>query len=263
MERDVQDDNRYSVREITNGLNNYLENPVSIRTVTRYVHECGYEYKTKTTKPFLTKNHQRYRLNWYLECSNWTVDQWKNVIFCDESTFHIIKRKNQVKIRRTRDQRWEGGFHVSRVNFWSAVTSKGSGCLRMYNENTNSNVFCDIIDNYLIATVQLCGMEDNYLLQHDNARYYVPKQTQVKLREVNAHVLDWPAKSPDLKTVEHLWSIVDNKLKYRKMSSVEELTKALASEWLSIESKLCEKLIFPMPQRKNKCLAVNSKSIDY
>ncbi len=46
-----------------------------------------------------------------------------------------------------------------RVNFYGTITSEGTGCFRIYNGNTNSNVYCDIIDNYLISTVQLYQMK--------------------------------------------------------------------------------------------------------
>jgi hypothetical protein len=91
-----------------------------------------------------------------------------------------------------------------RVNFWAAITFEGTGCFRIYNENTNSNVYCDILDNYLIPTVQLYQMENNYLYQHDNARYHTSGQTQTKFRELGVELLEWPAKSPDLNIIEHL-----------------------------------------------------------
>ena len=67
MLRRLVQDNRYSAREITIRLNNQLINPVCVRTVTNYLHNCSYEYKTKITKPFLNKNHQQVRLNWCLD----------------------------------------------------------------------------------------------------------------------------------------------------------------------------------------------------
>ena len=40
-----------------------------------------------------------------------------------------------------------------RVNFWGAVTYEGIGCFRIYSENSNSDVYRNILDNYLIPTV--------------------------------------------------------------------------------------------------------------
>jgi hypothetical protein len=37
---------------------------------------------------------------------------------------------------------------------------------RIYNENTNSDVYCNILDNYLILTVELYKMKINYIYEH-------------------------------------------------------------------------------------------------
>ncbi|CAF3270927.1 unnamed protein product [Rotaria sp. Silwood2] len=136
-----------------------------------------------------------------------------------------------------------------RVGFWGVIAWKGTSCFRIYNENTNSDVYCDILDNYLVPTVQLYGLEDKYFFQHDNARYHTSKQTPAKLQEINAKTLKWPAKSPDLNPIDHLWLIIDNKLKSRRMCSVKQVIDGLPSEWLAIEPDLCQKVVFSMPQR--------------
>ncbi|CAF1170443.1 unnamed protein product [Rotaria sordida] len=181
-------------------------------------------------------------LNWCLDYSNWTINQWKNIIFCDEICFYVIKRKNKTKIWRTKDERWkESCMHVAaaggggRVNFYGTITSDGTGCFRIYNENTNSDVYCDILDNYLIPIVQLYQMENNYFYQHDNSKYHLSKQTQMKFHELGV----------------------------KSLSSVKELIEALSKAWLSITPQLCQKLVFSMPRRIQKCITVNGKCIDY
>ncbi|CAF4370666.1 unnamed protein product, partial [Rotaria sordida] len=116
-----------------------------------------------------------------------------------------------------------------RVNFYGTITSDGTGCFRIYNENTNSDVYCDILDNYLIPIVQLYQMENNYFYQHDNSKYHLSKQTQMKFHELGV----------------------------KSLSSVKELIEALSKAWLSITPQLCQKLVFSMPRRIQKCITVN------
>ena len=47
-------------------------------------------------------------------------------------------------------------------------------------------------------------MENDFLYQHDYARYHVSQQVQKKLHELGAKLLEQPAKSPDLNVIEHL-----------------------------------------------------------
>ena len=62
-----------------------------------------------------------------------------NVIFSNESTFYVIKRKNETKIWRTKDERWHEGC--------MEVAAMGGGFFRLYAENTNIDVYSDILDN--------------------------------------------------------------------------------------------------------------------
>ncbi|CAF4220132.1 unnamed protein product [Rotaria sordida] len=201
---------------------------------------------------------------------NRIINDWKRVIFSDEITFYVIKRKNEVKIWRTKDERWkEDCMEVAavvvggHVNFSGAITSEGTGCFRIYSENTNSNVYCDILNNYLIPTVHLYQMENDYIYQYDNARYHVSRHVQAKLHELGVELLQWPAKSPDLNVIAHLRSIIDNKLKSRPLSSVKELTEALSIECLSMKPELCNKLVLSMSKKIQKCIANSRKSIDF
>jgi transposase len=101
------------------------------------------------------------------------------------------------------------------------------------------------------------------IYQHDNSRYHSSKQTQTKLRELGVRTLDWPEKSPDINVIEHLWSIIDEKLKARPMSSIKELIEALSTNWLSIKPELCKILVFSMPHKIYKCIKRQGKSIDF
>ena len=73
-------------------------------------------------------------------------------------------------------------------------------------------------------------MENDCICQHDNTRYHVSQQVQTKLHELGVKLLEWPAKSPDLNVVEHLWSIIDDKLKSKSIYAVKELTEVLWTE---------------------------------
>ena len=62
--------------------------------------------------------------------------------------------------------------------------------------------------------------------------------------------------------MEHLWFFIDDKLISKSISSVKGLAKALSTEWLSIETELCDKLVFSMSKKTQKCIANNGKCID-
>ncbi len=54
----------------------------------RRVKEFGYSCCIPLVKPLLNQRHHQRRLTWAME-NNWTVSQWSNVLFSDESKFCI------------------------------------------------------------------------------------------------------------------------------------------------------------------------------
>lgn len=59
----TENEDRYSSHETYVRSNNSLKNPVCRGTVINHFHKCGYGYKTRIKKSFLTKNHRKMRLN--------------------------------------------------------------------------------------------------------------------------------------------------------------------------------------------------------
>ena len=54
-----------------------------------------------------------------------------------------------------------------------------------------------------------------YLFQQDNARAHCAFLTQNFLQANRIHVLDWPARSPSLSPIEHLWDELGRRLHNR------------------------------------------------
>ena len=53
-------------------------------------------------KPRITPAQRRTRVAWCYEHLSWSVNDWSNVVFMDESNYEILNRKNRIYIRRFR-----------------------------------------------------------------------------------------------------------------------------------------------------------------
>ena len=86
--------------KIASDLNGSLPKSVSTRTVRRYLRDLGDEYVVKIKKQWLNNKYRQQRVDWCAQDMHWILDDWRKVNFSDQSTFYVLKRKNQCKIWR-------------------------------------------------------------------------------------------------------------------------------------------------------------------
>ena len=63
--------------------------------------------------------------------------------------------------------------------------------------------------------------------------------------------LDWPAQSPDLNPIEHLWDDLEHRLRARSNhpTSVPNLVNALVAEWKQVPAAMFQHLVESRPRR--------------
>jgi hypothetical protein len=91
-------------------------------------------------------------------------------------------------------------------------------------------------------------------LQHDNATSHTARSVRDFLQDRNVSVLPWP-KSLDLNPIEHLWDLLDQRVRARAIPprNVRELAGALVEEWGNISQQELANLVQSMRRR---CTAV-------
>ncbi|GFV13636.1 transposable element Tcb2 transposase [Trichonephila clavipes] len=70
--------------------------------------------------------------------------------------------------------------------------------------------------------------------------------------------MDWPARSPDLNPIEHVWDFLGRRLAARTLPPVmiREFRLALQDEWAAMPLQLIDTLILSMDRLCETCLAV-------
>ena len=87
MARLVQDDRKATVTEITTRYNQGLQKSISERTTRRTLKQMGYSSRRPHRVPLLSAKNRKLRLQFARAHQNWTIEDWKNVAWSDESRF--------------------------------------------------------------------------------------------------------------------------------------------------------------------------------
>ncbi|KAI1512890.1 Tc1 [Pyrenophora tritici-repentis] len=106
---------------------------ISSTTVWRVLKAAGYNKTKPTRKPGLTKKMRQERLEWCLAHQDWTLEDWKNVIWSDETSVVLNHRRGGYRVWRKPDEvftktvireQWKG---YSEFMFWGCFSYDHKG----------------------------------------------------------------------------------------------------------------------------------------
>ncbi len=94
------------------------------------------------------------------------------------------------------------------------------------------------------------------MLQHDNARPHVARICTQFLEATNIPVLAWPAYSPDMSPIEHVWDALDQRIRQRVPvpANIQQLRTAIEEKWTNIPQATINNLINSMQLYVLQCL---------
>lgn len=121
-------------------------------------------------------------------------------------------------------------------------------------------------DNVRAAeVVPFVNAHPNVIFQQDNAPCHTANVSRIYLNTNNVNVLPWPSKSPDLNPIEHLWDILDKKIRCLPVvpQTLPALQQALVREWNNIPQHQIQALIASMRRRCTAVIQANGGHTRY
>lgn len=233
--------------------------PVSAKTIARALKKQNLVSKTKVKKPLLLKRHRKARLNFARAHKDWTVEDWRRVIFSDESKinrFWSDGRKWCWKLKSSNIQDREVAgtvkFGGGGVMVWGCITAHGVGHLTRILEGLDQALYQEILSDEFLGTCEFYGLDSKKIIfQQDNDPKHTAKKTKEWFQNNEITVLPWPAQSPDLNPIEHIWVLLKRKLNLYENSptGMLELWERIEEQWNKISKQECLNLIDSMPRR--------------
>lgn len=244
---------------------------ISSRTVRNRLRQRNIRPRRPAVRPVLLQRHRTARLACARRHLRFRFNDWTGVLFTDESRFHLDGSDGRCRVYRRPGERYSDACVVQRQTFgggsvmvWGGITRNGRTPLQLVNGNLTGIRYRDeILQRHVIPFIQNQGRQ--ITLQQDNARPHVARVVRNFLNQQNVDVLPWPAVSPNLSPIEHLWDEMERRLRDLPNPPVtlQEVGPALVNIWNNIPQAFLDNLVSSMRRRCRAVIDANGGHTRY
>lgn len=263
---------RLTAPELLSDLNSSRSKAVSLATVKRRLNSRGLYGRVAVKKPLLRSTNKTKRLLWARKYKTWSVDNWKKVLWTDESKFQLFGSNRRIFVRRMVGERASESCVVPTVKHgggsvmvWGCFGGFESGNFIQVKGTMRKEDYYSILQRHAIPSgLRLIGR--NFILQQDNDPKHSSKlctnYIEGKERQGVLQIMKWPPQSPDLSPIELAWDELDRRVRAQHPKSEKELFEALSTEWNKFPNSYFEKLLQRMPRICTALLKVKGGYFD-
>ncbi|GFW36874.1 transposable element Tcb2 transposase [Trichonephila clavipes] len=234
--------------------------------------QCRSVCKKTSCVRSLNGRQRRNRLCWARERVSWTQQQWASVLFTDESRFTMESDSGRLLIWREQRTRYHQSNTVERHSYrgggilvWAGISLGGHTDLHVFHGGTVTGLRYrdETLDLYVHPYAAAIG--NDFILMDDNARPHRARIVEEYLEDHGLERMEWPARSPDLNPIEHLWDYLGREVASLNPPprSLHELKQGLLCVWSSLPIPVSDNLINSMGNRCRQCIQVRGGHIPY
>lgn len=243
--------------------------PVSASTIRTRLRDSGLRPRRPMKTPLLLQRHRVARLAWARRHLRFTRADWANVLFVDETKIKLNGNDGRTRVYRRGGERANDDCVVETQQFgggsilvWAGISMHTKTAMVRINGNLNARRYqTDIINPVLIPHVRA---NRGMILAQDNAPCHAARTTQQLLRANNVRMLPWPARSPDMNPLEHVWDLLKRRLRELPVPNNQAaLERSATRVWRNITQNTIQGYILSMRRRCQAVIRANGGHTEY
>ncbi len=249
-------------------LKTNTEIDLNARTLNATLRAHGISHWLALKRSKLTPEAALLRLKWAKNHKDWTVNQWRKVIWSNEAFVTRRSDKTSEWMFGTRKQKWDRNKVMKILNgkifsimVWEAFWGSERSNLYLLDRNFEFKKHGYSVVFYIqILKYNLTGIwESELVFMQNNASIHRARKSKLWFQENGIEVMEWPSYSLDLNSTENLWALLKKEaykvypnldsLKGKGDEAETQLFQILQKAWENIREKVIERLISSMPRR--------------
>lgn len=262
----------HSARRLNNDFAAATGVIVSTQTIRNRLHRANMHARRPAQCVPLNPAHRRIRLNWAREHVRWTQRQWRRVLFTDESRFSLDHNDGRCRVWRRPGERFadpciaeHDHYGGGSIMVWGGITYGNRTRLYLVPGGAMTGVrYRDEVLEPIVVPFA-ANMEGNFILMDDNARPHRARVVTEFLLDNGIERMEWPAMSPDLNPIEHVWDMMRRSIDQLEPypQGLQQLGVALEAVWDALAVRDINRLIGSMRQRCEAVIAAGGGHTRY
>jgi transposase len=234
----IRNSRKSTSRTLKNDVEMEFKMEISCSTIRRIRKMLGFRPVHYRRRPKIMSGAAKQRRLHY--CLDNLDNDWKNLIFTDESMFVLTdehevvwKRPGSPAIERPTEE------YPAKVMIWGGIWWEGRTKLCFIEGTVDADKYQDILMRYLVRPHLIDQME---VLQ-DGAKPHTAGSTWEFIDEQGIDMVQNPAYSPELNAIEKVWGWIKHEVNKQNIQTMDELKQWIEHYWDNIPQATIQQFI--------------------
>lgn len=236
-------------------------------TINGIRHFLRFTFKPPRHVPALTDEQKYQRIRFASTMLSNHADALDKIVFSDESRFVLGADKTWVW--RRRGEYSPSSCHCTMkfpqgVMVWGAIGLDYKSPLIVVDGSIDTEKYKSVLESSeMIPSLQEEKGLLGFVFQQDGATCHTSKNMKLWLAQRLRLLNFWPANSPDLNPIEHLWGVLKRTVAASNPKTLEELKNVLQEVWNAIDQGMINRLVTSFRHRLILVARNGGKSIGH